>query len=457
MAINDISLTTGMRSNLLALQNTVTLLDRTQNRLSSGKKVNTAMDNPVSYFAAQALNARASIIDGLKDAMGQAVQTITAADKGITALSTMIEQAKGLAQSAQSAAAGSTPAAVVDGDATVSNITYATVSATITTAVAGTMGDETVIIGAVTFVATNGTVGANEVAFDGTAADLASKINTSTTLSGTYNATALDDVITLEADADADVATTAIDAASTGAAGQAIAQQHAETWSITANLITTTTIGVGNTAALAKTDAGDKLETDLLARADVATATVTSETDIDITFNYAPSDEMTSIVNQYTTLMTQMDELAEDSGYKGKNLLSADTLTVKFEGTTLDVVGFNASTNGLNLIAADATVWSQGTPATANIEAAITALDAASTTLRSEASKLSGNLSIITVRQSFSQNMINTLNAGSDMLTLADSNEEGANMLMLQTRQSLSTTALSLSAQAAQSVLKLFG
>jgi flagellin len=71
MAINDISLTAGMRSNLLSLQNTVTLLNRTQSRLSTGKKVNSALDNPVSFFAAQALNSRASTIDGLKDAMGQ--------------------------------------------------------------------------------------------------------------------------------------------------------------------------------------------------------------------------------------------------------------------------------------------------------------------------------------------------------------------------------------------------
>ncbi len=86
----------------------------------------------------------------------------------------------------------------------------------------------------------------------------------------------------------------------------------------------------------------------------------------------------------------------------------------------------------------------------------VTALDDALVTLRSESSKLSGNLSIITVRQEFSTNMINTLTEGSDKLTLADANEEGANMLMLQTRQTLSTTALSLSAQAAQSVLRLF-
>src|SRR5512145_2336745 len=103
MALTDVSLTSGMRSNLLSLQSTGRLLDRTQTRLSSGKKVNTAIDNPVSFFAAQSLNSRASVIDSLKDAMGQAVQTITAADKGISAITSLIEQAKGLAQSALSA------------------------------------------------------------------------------------------------------------------------------------------------------------------------------------------------------------------------------------------------------------------------------------------------------------------------------------------------------------------
>src|SRR5512133_2114369 len=103
MALNDVSLTSGMRANLLSLQGTVNLLDRTQSRLSSGKKVNTAIDNPVSFFASQALTSRASTIDSLKDAMGQAVQTIQAADKGIKAISAMIEQAKGIAQSGLSA------------------------------------------------------------------------------------------------------------------------------------------------------------------------------------------------------------------------------------------------------------------------------------------------------------------------------------------------------------------
>ena len=114
MAINDVSLTSGMRSNLLSLQGTVHLLDRTQERLSTGKKVNSAIDNPVSFFTARSLTSRASLIEGLKDTMGQAVQTVTAADKGISAISSMIEQAKGIAQSALSAESAS-PAGPVTG------------------------------------------------------------------------------------------------------------------------------------------------------------------------------------------------------------------------------------------------------------------------------------------------------------------------------------------------------
>jgi flagellin len=83
-------------------------------------------------------------------------------------------------------------------------------------------------------------------------------------------------------------------------------------------------------------------------------------------------------------------------------------------------------------------------------------LDTARTTLRSESQTLSTNLSTITIRQDFTKGMINTLEDGAAELTNADMNQEGANMLMLQTRQSLGTTSLSLASQAAQSVLRLF-
>ncbi len=90
------------------------------------------------------------------------------------------------------------------------------------------------------------------------------------------------------------------------------------------------------------------------------------------------------------------------------------------------------------------------------IEAAIGQIDDFISQLRTEAQKLSSSLSTISIRSEFTSEMVNTLNTGADNLTLADMNEEGANMLMLQTRQNLGTTSLSLASQAAQAVLRLF-
>jgi len=426
MAINDISLTSGMRSNLLSLQNTVSLLDRTQERLATGKKVNSAIDNPVSYFASESLTARASSIDSLKDSMGQAVSTISAANEGITSISALIEQAKGIAQSALSTQM--TPDAIVDGAATKS-ITYATV----TMDVSGVQATQTVTVDGQTFIEGSG--------WDGTAADLAADINANTTLTGLgYSAAVVDGKVVVSISG-ADVDIDDISATVTGYVETPNA--HSETWSITAD--GTQYTGTGATAAAAASD----LQTNLLAGTNVATATVTAANVVNVTFDPGTDESFASLVSQYNTILTQLTALAEDSGYKGKNLLSSDTLTVKFEGADLAVVGFDASATGLQIGTA---TWASET----DITTSINELDNAFDTLRSESSKLSGNLSIVTVRQDFSTKMINTLTEGADKLTLADSNEEGANMLMLQTRQSLSTTALSLSAQAAQSVLQLF-
>ena len=102
MAINDISLTAGMRSNLLQLQGTTKLIDRTQERLSTGKQVNSALDNPTNFFAAQSHVNRASDFSVRKDGMAEAIQTAKAADAGITAISALVEAAKGLAAAALS-------------------------------------------------------------------------------------------------------------------------------------------------------------------------------------------------------------------------------------------------------------------------------------------------------------------------------------------------------------------
>jgi len=179
----------------------------------------------------------------------------------------------------------------------------------------------------------------------------------------------------------------------------------------------------------------------------------------------ATTSELNTLENQYGQVLSQIDLLADDSGYKGVNLLDGTnvTHTVKFDETgtsALTMTGFDAGSTGatLSLISIAANVWvsAGGVADLTDINSAITKLDAATTSLRSEAQKLSTNLSTITIRQDFTSNMINTLNDGAANLTNADMNEEGANMLMLQTRQQLGTTSLSLASQAAQSVLRLF-
>lgn len=99
--MSDISLTASMRSNLLSLQNTQSLMDTTQERLSTGKKVNSALDNPSSFYTAQSLTNRASDLSALLDSMGQGIQTIKAANEGIESITEFVQQAKSVANQAR--------------------------------------------------------------------------------------------------------------------------------------------------------------------------------------------------------------------------------------------------------------------------------------------------------------------------------------------------------------------
>jgi len=163
----------------------------------------------------------------------------------------------------------------------------------------------------------------------------------------------------------------------------------------------------------------------------------------------ASSNELAVLEAQYNTMRSQLATLALDSYYKGKNLLDAQNMTVRFEQSSLMVTGFDASAAGLGITEA---TWTTG----GDMNADITLLESALARLRRGSADMSNNLSIITARQTFSEMMENILTEGSDRLPLADTSEEGANMLMLQTRQSLGMNVLSLSADAAQSVLQLF-
>src|SRR6266480_6729726 len=101
---SDITLTAAVRQNLLSLQNTAALMSQTQNRLATGKKVNSALDNPGSFFTSQSLNNGASDLNALLDSIGQAQQTLSAADTGLTSLTKLVQSAKSIAQQARQAA-----------------------------------------------------------------------------------------------------------------------------------------------------------------------------------------------------------------------------------------------------------------------------------------------------------------------------------------------------------------
>jgi len=271
-AMSDIVLSAGVRSNLLQLQQTSELITSTQTKLATGKRVNSALDNPINFFTAQGLTVRANDLNALLDTMSTGINTIQAANNGITSITKLVQSAQSLVSQAQQ----------------------------------------------------------------------------------------------------------------------------------------------------------------------------TSDTNVRAT-----------LASQFDSIRTQIDQMSSDSGINGTNLLGGNNLTITLNesaSSTVTIAGVTDTCAGDLAIGASANAWATS----ADITTAGTELTAALVTLRSQSQALSSNLQTVQVRQDFTKAMINTLNTGADNLTLADSNEEGANLLALQTRQQLSTTALSLASQADQNVLKLF-
>ena len=373
----DISLTASMRSNLLSLQQTQSLMDTTQERLSTGKKVNSAIDNPSSYYAAQSLTNRASDLSALLDSMGQAIQTIQAADEGIKTITEFAEQAKAVANSARDEAVDMSSAKLTIGALAGGKSKAAQIDITINNA-------------------------------DGTA-------GTPVTVNIEANKT-LEEV-----------------------KASVLEQINKEGSGLKASF--------DDTGAL------------LITAQDGATATVATTTPGDFTLSVPKSEPQVNesrqkLAAQFDSILAQIDKVANDSSYKGVNLLQGNDLKVVFnEDRSSDLVieGKDASSAGLK-IAASANDWKTNT----DVDAAITQIEDAIKELRTMSSEFGNNYSIVQSRETFTENLINVLEEGSDKLTLADMNEESANMLALQTRQQLAINSLSLASQAAQSVLKLF-
>jgi len=276
MAADKVSLSEAVRGNLLTLQRTARTIDQTQTRLSTGLKVNSALDDAAAFFTARALNNRAADLESLKSNIDLAISTIQAAIDGIDSITDLVQQAKGLASNAKAT--------------------------------------------------------------------------------------------------------------------------------------------------------GD-------------------------------TNERSTLAVQFNELLGQIDALANDATFNGINLLQAspDNLDVVFNEdntSNLTITGLDTTTasTGINIAVA-----ANNFGANANIDTALTAISSALVTLRGNASTLGSNSTILKTRLDFTDNLVNTLEGGSGKLTLADLNEESANLLALQTRQQLGLNSLALAAQSERAILSLFG
>lgn len=370
--MGGITLSSAVRSNLLSLQNTASLLATTQNRLATGLKVSSALDNPQSYFTAAGLNNRASDLNTLLDSTSLGVQTLKAADEGIKSIQKLVDQAKSVANQALQAKATDT---TLDAAITATNLSGASAGARTFTIVAGGTTSSVVL-----------------AAQDYTAAELASAIKSGI---------------------------------GTSVTGLTVSVSGAN---VSLSLDTGEDLTIGGTLA-------SKFGT---------TSSTNGETETEARATYQ---------SDYNDLRNQIDQLAGDASFNGVNLLNGDALTVKFNedgSSKLDITGKDFTAGGSELSISEAAFTDND-----SVNASIDELNAATTALRKQASTFGANLSVVQNRQDFTKALINVLQTGAGNLTLADSNEESANLLALQTRQSISTQTLSLANQAEQNVLSL--
>ena len=166
----------------------------------------------------------------------------------------------------------------------------------------------------------------------------------------------------------------------------------------------------------------------------------------------------TDLAKQFNELRDQLDKLADDASFNGINLLRGDKLKITFNETGTSSIDIQVA-GGKSVDSAElglpTTMAAKDLDADSDIDARIDQVKAALTQVRSQSSTFGSNLSVVENRQDFTKKMMNTLQSGASNLTLADMNEEAANMVALQTRQSLATSSLSMANQADQNVLQL--
>ena len=531
--MSAIVLSASVRQNLLSLQSTAELLSTTQSRLATGKKVNSALDNPTNFFTAASLDNRASDINNLLDSIGNGVQVLQAANTGITSLQKLVDSAKSVANQTLQAAVGYsakssvTTTAITGATADDLRGTSSYVNAQLVGSVVNNNLASPVAITAATKLvsaATSDTLAATPtgvltvngktITFANTQTNVTTDASGNVTIgTGAGSTLAVSDLLSaIDGITGASVASTVVGGQLTISSGTTsdlvisgtgtsltafglTAGTTARTTTTPLGGLTLTIGATGNGTATNITfgdgtggtvkslnDLNAKLSSNNLLATIGSTGAITITTTNDAAsstigtiggtaagsgkaFNgltaAAPVQDAaaqlvrSNLISQYNNILDQITTTAQDASYNGINLLNGDQLKLTFNETgtsTLKIQGVTFNSAGLNL-----SKLVVGTDFLDNTSAnsTIASLDKASSQLRTQASTLGSNLSIVQIRQDFSKNLINVLQTGSSNLTLADTNEEAANSQALSTRQSIAVSALALANQSQQSVLQL--
>ena len=605
----DVNLSKAVRSNLLSLQSTAASMAKTQERLATGLKVNSALDNPTNFFTAASLNSRAGDMSNLLDSMSNGIKTIEAADNGLSSITRTVESMQSTLRQARQdksfktqsftvdagatglleftggavgpsavgvslGSSGAVPAAVVasaDYQAPVATAGYAEfvfdttqdggmdhtggwnpifdltvdgaaiqlevadtdiaavgnndgvvnsigeftaainytlqrtgqdslltashdgTSIRFTSATTGSSSGVSIdvayvyadFLGAAPTPGTPGTDGASKQvtisngtdtatinltsANAGTVTDARNYIQAQLTAQGVAGVTVGGSGNRIDlagaADGSNNISVGGPDAVSVfGASPGVTAGATAGTYSVDQLVQSINTHASLKDKVRASNDNG-KLRIENLSTEELTVHGVGTDGEIDGTTgtgDIGGNEVRKNLVKQFNELRDQLDKLADDASFNGINLLRGDKLKLTFNETgtsTIDIQAKDAdggptSINNTTLDITSAIFADFDNDA--SLDARLGKLSDALGKLRSQASAFGSNLSIVENRNDFTKSMINTLETGAANLTLADTNQEAANLLALQTRQQLSSTALSMASQADQAVLRLF-
>ena len=390
----DVTLSAAVRSSLLSLQNTTQLINRTQTRLSTGLAVSSAIDDPVAFFQAKTLSDRANDFEDKKSDIDQGISTLTAALDGAEGIENIVSQMKGLALSTKSATSSTISELVSQFNDLRSQIANLSADTTYQ--------------------------GLNLI--DGTGSTLTVQFSTETTST---------------------LAVASVDLSEDGkglAIRQAVSQVALTGSVLNVSYAYGTNVSMSNDGTFAVVYSGE---------------TARSLTAGTLTFTYGTATVTVSVgsVGSTTNTFTNTQVLSANAtltftiASEGSGASGALIASVTGVGSAAEVALELGTITGQYVI--DPTSVTQ-------INALITDLDSALASVRSKSQTLGSNVALLQTRLDFTINYVNTLQTGGDKLTLADLNEEGANLLALQTRQQLGISALSFAGQAEQGILALF-